>query len=398
MLTVPKPIDALIQQHLDDIFTACAVTVYQHGKPIMQAGWGYSDTPHDMYSVTHDETLFDLASVTKLFVETTLLAQVSAGRITLDTPLVEVFPEFDSAPRPIIGGKNPHTKADQPTAPHLVGQTVTSSDVTFRHLITHTSGLAPWMDVYNAAGAAPNPPTQIDPIPRDARWRKAQAYLARAPFVDAVGAEVHYSDLGLMLIGLSIERLTGQPLADAVRDAVTAPLGIADHVRYNPVRDGLPITQTVPTEPDPLWRKRRVWGDVHDENACGIGGVAGHAGLFGTSDAVAVFGEAWRTRDPRLSIDPALMDAAVVNQSGKVDAPYGYGWVLRIPEGSSAGTKFSMNSYGHTGFTGTSLWIDPEREIVASLMTNRVYMGREKVGITAFRQAFHDLLVDVLSS
>lgn len=392
-MTLPSNIETLVQAHLGQTFSACALTVIEGGEGRISAAWGYTDTPHDMYSVAPDETYFDLASVTKLFVETTLLTLISAGRATLDTRLVEVLPSFDGPPRPISGGKDPHTNTPLDTPAERVGQSVRPSDVTLRHLLTHQSGLAPWVDIYTAAGAAPAPPTTFDRIPRATRWRRATGALMRAPFVDAVGANVHYSDLGLMLIALVIEALTGDTLDGAVRAAVVEPLALAPYITYNPMTGGIPRTQIAPTEYDARWRGRRVWGEVHDENACGIGGVSGHAGLFGTAEAVARFGEAWRTRDPRLAIDPALMDAATSRQAGTDAAPYGLGWMLRSTGPSSAaGTRLSRRTYGHTGFTGTSLWIDPDRALTVALMTNRVYMGREHVGVQAFRAALHDLL------
>lgn len=388
---------AFVAPYLDDIFSACSVVVLQRGTLVLSGAWGRV-APSETDAPTTPETRFDLASVTKLFVESTLLSLLSeADGITLKTPLVEVLPAFDSPPRAIEGGKDPHTKVTLSVPPTLQGATVDVRRVQLWQLITHTSGLAAWMDVYNTAGAAPTPPDVPDPTPAQERWARAQAWLMRAPFIDHVGANVHYSDIGLMLVGAVIERLSGLPLSEAIQARVLAPLGIASDVAYNPYAAGVPLEAIAATEIDSTWRRRRVWGQVHDENACGLGGVAGHAGLFGTAAAVATFGEAWRTRDERLRIGRALMDAAVVNQSGTLENPYGYGWVLKSPQGSSAGDLFSADSFGHTGFTGTSLWIDPQRGLVVALLTNRVYMGREKAGIHEFRRAAHDWIAARLS-
>jgi serine-type D-Ala-D-Ala carboxypeptidase len=206
---------------------------------------------------------------------------------------------------------------------------------------------------------------------------------------------VRYSDLGLMLLGEACRRLHGaDDLAEVIAARVTRPLGLTSTV-FNPVTEhGIPRENIAPTELDPDWRGRRVWGEVHDENACGVGGVAGHAGLFSTARDVAMFGEAWLRRDPRLGIDPALMDDAVrvhVDDNGQ---RRGLGWVIRALEDSSASERFSENTYGHTGFTGTTLWIDPQRELVVSCLTNRVYPGRHKEGIHEFRRALHALLAE----
>ena len=161
---------------------------------------------------------------------------------------------------------------------------------------------------------------------------------------------------------------------------------------FNPVRNGVDRLSIAPTEFDAAWRGRRVWGEVHDENAGAVGGVAGHAGIVRHGGDVARFGQAWLIRDPRLRIDRALMDDAVRQQVAADGDRRGLGWMLRADADSSAGERFSADSYGHTGFTGTSLWIDPQRALVVALLTNRVYFGREREGIHDFRRAVHDTL------
>lgn len=385
-----KSLDQIVENACNDVFTACQLHIIHDGKTVFDASWGWIDPDNNRYAVTAT-SFFDFASVTKLFVETTFLALVSSNKIQLDDPVVSVLPEFGNTARPIVGGKDPHTNTPLPLAEHFVGKTVDPAMVTFRHLITHKSGLAPWTDVYNAVGDPPPLPTQTDSVGRVERWQIGLATLYDAPFVDHVGENVHYSDLGLLLIGAAIERLTGTSLDVAVQTHVTAPLNL-QHTTYNPMQNGIPRENIVPTEIDRRWRNRRVWGEVHDENACGVGGIAGHAGLFGTARDVAAFGEAWRTRDSRLGIDSALMDEATTGER------YGLGWRIHTGDDSPAGDVFSLASYGHTGFTGTSLWIDPERELVVALMTNRVYMGREKPGIHAFRRQMHDTIADFFDS
>src|SRR5262249_7168663 len=148
------------------------------------------------------------ASVTKLFTVTAFLAQVSAGKAALHDPLASVIPEFASqSPRPIDGGQDPHSKIHLPTPEHLEGKTVDPGLVTFWHLLTHTSGLPAWRDVFNAAGPAPVPPDQPDPLSRDERWSRAVKALCAYPFIDQPGARVVYSDIGLMLLGEAVVRL-----------------------------------------------------------------------------------------------------------------------------------------------------------------------------------------------
>ena len=263
-------LDKIIQAGLGDVFEACSVQVLHRGDEWLSGAWGVIDPDACAQPVTR-ETLFDLASVTKLFTVSAFLSLVGEGRVALDDPLVSVLPEFDGEPRPITGGKNPHTLEPNEPPGELAGQTVSPGEVTFRHLLTHTSGLAPWVDVYNAAGKPPSAPTIPGDLPRVTRWARAQAVLARAPFVDAVGANVHYSDLGLMLLAWAVERLGDYPLEQAIDERVTGPLGLK-RVTFNPLQHGYEREDTVATEYDTRWRERRVWGEVHDENACGLGG------------------------------------------------------------------------------------------------------------------------------
>jgi CubicO group peptidase (beta-lactamase class C family) len=382
--------------HLGRTFPVAALTVIHQGAVRLNAAWGWID-PETRSLPAQPDTLFDLASLTKLFTTSAFLAQVSAGCVRLDDPLVTIMPEFGvSGPRPLDGGQDPHTKAQLPTPEEVRGQSADPACVTFHHLLTHTSGLAPWRDVFNAAGPAPVPPGQRDPISRQTRWANALKALCGYPFVGQPGeGVVRYSDLGLMLLGEAVSRLHAAPgqLDTVLHALLFEPLGLESLV-YNPLLNGRERSAIAPTEDDPGWRRRRCWGEVHDENACGVGGVAGHAGLFGTARDVAALGQAWLSRDPRLKIDPALMRSATQEHAETGGMRRGLGWMLKAHEkgDSSAGDLFSSDSYGHTGFTGTSLWIDPRRGLVVACLTNRVYPGRGQEGIHAFRRALHDLI------
>lgn len=216
------------------------------------------------------------------------------------------------------------------------------------------------------------------------------------PFAGAIGETVRYTDIGIMLLGEAVARLQGCRLDQAVRELVLHPLGLSTFT-YNPLINGIRQDKIVPTEYDDHWRHRRAWGEVHDENACGVGGIAGHAGLFATAFDVARFGQAWLTGDERLAISRDLRATATRQQiSGQFRL--GLGWMLKADSDSSAGDRYSAESYGHTGFTGTSLWIDPARQLVCAVLTNRVYHGRDPDGIHAFRRAFHDLIVEAIDA
>lgn len=401
-------LEQVIRAHLGDTFPALALTVIKAGAVCLNAAWGWIDPDTREHPVQPD-SLFDLASVSKLFTTTAFLSLVSENRVRLDDPLVQVIPEFGaSGPRPLDGGQDPHTKILLPTPGAARHQTADPTRVTFYHLLTHTSGLAPWRDVFNAAGPAPLPPDRPDPIPRAERWNRALNALCHYPFVGQPGDHiVRYSDLGLMLLGEATTRLystspdssaiSAESLDEILRVRVFDPLHFAS-LTYNPLPNGRRRTTIAPTENDPGWRGRRCWGEVHDENACGVGGVAGHAGLFGTACDVAALGQAWLDSDPRLNIAPDLRQRAIREREETDGMRRGLGWMIKAYEDASAGDRFSPDSYGHTGFTGTSLWIDPARSLVVACLTNRVYPGREKLGIHAFRRAVHDTLVEAMES
>jgi serine-type D-Ala-D-Ala carboxypeptidase len=392
----------LIGPALGEVFPALSLAVIHRDAFVLEAAWGWID-PETRENPAQTGTLFDLASLTKLFTTTAFLSLVADGRATLDTTLVSVVPEFGAeSPRDIDGGQDPHTKTPLPVEGEFAGQRVDPARVTFRHLLTHTSGLAPWRAVYLAAGLPPPPPTQPDPQPRAERWARALEALCRYPFVGQPAGEkggiVRYSDLGLMLLGEAVSRLHGTPgdLEPVIQARVIAAVELP-HTLFNPVRNGFALDGIAPTEYDPAWRKRRVWGEVHDENAAGVGGVAGHAGLFAPARSVALFGRAWLYEPGVFGLSAELAAVATVEHALTGEQRRGLGWLLKSPLDSPAGQVFSAESYGHTGFTGTSLWIDPARELVVACLTNRVYPGREKPGIHAFRQALHDLLADELN-
>lgn len=388
-------LDQVIGSHLGDTFPALTVAVVKRSEMLLNAGWGWLDPDTQMLPV-ESNTLFDLASVSKLFTTTAFLTFVSAGKIMLDDVLADVIPEFAaSGPRSMDGGQDPHTKEMLPILDDVRGQTVDPRAVTLRQLVTHTSGLAPWRDVFNAAGS---PPDQRDPVSRIERWAKALQALCAYPFVGQPGeGVVRYSDLGLMLLGEAASRLHGTPgnLEAVVEARVCKPLALTQ-ITYNPLQQGYARQHIAPTEDDPGWRGRRCWGDVHDENASGVGGVAGHAGVFGTARDVAALGQAWLDRDARLGINPDLMASAVCEQAETAGMRRGLGWLLKSHSDSPAGDLVHSDAYGHTGFTGTSLWVDPSRQLVIAVLTNRVYPGREKPGIHAFRRAIHDAIVQIV--
>lgn len=383
----------------DQIFPAASLAIYHNDALIFNAGWGWID-PDTQEHPVNTETLFDLASVTKLYTTVAFLSLVSTGKVSLYTPVVEIIPEFGKInPRPIDGGQDPYSKARMPVDEEFAGQSVDVTKITCWHLLTHTSGLPPWRDVYNIA-EAPKPPTEEDTLTRIERWSLALDRLCTYPFVGQPDTGVRYSDIGLMLLGEVVSRVYGSAgnLDTALIEHLLQPLTF-EYTTYRPLNFIFYREDIAPTEFDATWRKRRAWGEVHDENACGVGGVAGHAGLFAPAEEVAILGNAWLNHaEAEFGIDPELAAATVELQAQTGAEVRGLGWMLKSAKNSSAGDLFSPKSYGHTGFTGTSLWIDPDENLVVALLTNRVYPGREKIGIHALRRDIHDMIHQAVTS
>jgi CubicO group peptidase (beta-lactamase class C family) len=182
-----------------------------------------------------------------------------------------------------------------------------------------------------------------------------------------------------------------------VHQAVLRPLGLK-HTTYNPLAHNVLAEHIVPTE-FCAWRERRCVGEVHDENAASLGGVAGHAGLFSTAYEVAVLGQTYLNRGSygaARMLSPKTVAEMTCVQVNLDDNPRGLGWLRRSQGWSSSGRRFGPRSYGHTGFTGTSLWVDPDRALVVALLTNRVYYGRDPAGIADFRPRLHDAVVEAI--
>ena len=302
------------------------------------------------------DTIYDAASLTKPVVTTTLIAMlVQAGRLQLDAPVAMYLPEWAAGPNPEWRRK-----------------------VTLRHLLTHTSGLPAHEDYFQTANGKHEVPAKIFAEP-----------LAYDP-----GTKSEYSDLGFILLGEIVERVTGKALDRLAHERIFAPLGMSDSM-FNPAKSlGARIA---PTENDTAFRKRLVRGEVHDENAWAMGGVAGHAGLFSTAADLAAFCQ--MLLNGGIYGHQRILRRGVIEQfTAREPLAAGtraLGWSAPT-EGSSSGRYFSSHSYGHTGFTGTSIWVDPERELFVIVLTNRIHPTRLNEKIQQVRPALHDAVVEAL--
>jgi CubicO group peptidase (beta-lactamase class C family) len=295
---------------------------------------------------------------------------VDAGRVWLETPIVDILPEFGGT-RPIRPYEHPLNPGEMVEVVPATDAQVDANTITFRHLLTHSSGLPAWINLRRGAD-----------IP-------ARLHMCfTTPFAYPPGSTVVYSDVGLILLGEAIARLTDRPLDSAIKRLVALPLDLS--IRYGPLRDA---TGQVPPTEFCQWRGRRIVGEVHDENAATLDGVAGHAGLFGTAADVAALAQRYLAKGGGF-ISPRLAEEATRAQV----QDRGLGWMMRSPEGSSSGRYFSAGSYGHTGFVGNSVWVDPVRALIVVALTNNVFFGRDKAHILAFRPALHDAVIEALGS
>ncbi len=299
------------------------------------------------------ETVWDLASLTKVIGTTSAMMQlVSQRKVVLDSPVVRYLPEW--------------------TAPG-------AQRITVRHLLTHSGGLPAWRPLYKEAVS-----------PEDA----LRTLYATAPDT-APGVRFLYSDLGFILLGKLVEHVSGEPLAQYDTAHVFGPLGMRD-TRYLPPTQWL--SRIAPTEIDP-WRQRHLRGEVHDENAAMLGGVSGHAGLFSTGRDLARFARMYLgfgTLDDRRIVDSAtialfthVQDTAVSRRALGWETPTG---------GNSSGHMMTARAFGHTGFTGTSLWMDPGTGVFVLLLTNRVNPTRENRKISGVRVELADVVAGVVAA
>jgi len=296
----------------------------------------------------HADTMYDLASLTKVVVTTTMaMILVDEGKLDINKPVSAFLPEFHG------GAKD---------------------KVTVWHLLTHSSGIDWWAPLYK-------------------ELKGKDAYVRRILGMDLVyepGTKSVYSDLGVILLGEILERVAGQDLESFARARVLGPLGMKD-TTYRPGPELLP--RIAPTENDP-WRGHVLRGEVHDENAAALGGVAPHAGLFSTASDLARFAQ--MLLDGGVFEHQRIVSRETVERftrrAGVPNSSRALGWDTPS-ENSSAGSLFGPRSFGHTGFTGTSMWMDPDRNLFVILLTNRVHPTRENNAIREVRRAVADAVV-----
>ncbi len=318
------------------------------------------------------DTIFDLASLTKpIATSSALICLVHEGAVALDDPVAKHLPSFAERDK---------------------------EAVTVRQLLCHASGLKPWRPFHEAYLEKERKTGERLLATPAAREGIVERTL-RSGLVHEPGTAAVYGDLDFIALGALVEAVARQPLDDFCAERIFGPLGMRDtgFVRLADGRSPLPEPQrrrVAATENCP-WRGRVLWGEVHDPNAWAMGGVAGHAGLFSTADDVMSFAlallDAWHGRGDALPRE--TLREFTRRQQLPPGSDWALGWDTPTRGTSSSGQHFGERSIGHLGFTGTSLWIDLERELVVVLLTNRVHLVAKKSRFE-LRAEIHDLVFD----
>ena len=332
------------------VFPGASVAITHRGSLVAHYGFGHY-TYEKKARAVEAESIFDIASLTKV-VATTAMAMLlyERGVLDLDSYVIGPLPEFAIA----------DDRRDQ---------------VTFRMLLAHSSGLPAWVPLYKKAKNRAN---------------MLQA-AAEIPFAADPGSRAEYSDIGFILLGEALEQLSGSPLDSFCALDVFKRLEM-ELTCFKP--DKKLKAQIVPSANGQEIRNRVIQGEVHDENAFVMGGVAGHAGLFSTAGDLAKFSHCLLRGGA-----PVFKQETVELFTRRQESPAGtsraLGWDTPSKP-SQSGQYFYPGSYGHLGYTGTSLWIDPERELSVTLLTNRTWPDSKNQAIKELRPRFHDAVIEAI--
>lgn len=342
-------------------FPAASVAVTHRGRLVARKAFGrftYGATSAPEPAVTTD-TPFDLASVTKVAATATMaMILYERGVLDLEAPIAGVIPEFVSGLRMSSGDRNLHRRK-----------------ITFHMLLAHCSGMPAYEKLF---------------LKNRTRDKLLDAVFATALIADP-GTRTEYSDIGFIILATALERLAGEGLDRFCQREIFGPLGMA-YTTFNP--PSATRLRIPPTQNDLIFRKRIIQGEVQDENASVLGGVAGHAGLFSTAEDLARFAHAMLNGGR-----PILRPETVALFTRREIEPAGTSRTLGWDTPSSpsqSGKYFRPLSFGHLGYTGTSLWIDPVRQLSITLLTNRTWPDCSNQAIKQVRPAFHDAVVEAL--
>ena len=350
-------------------FPSAVYLISEKGRSVFADALGHAVI--DPYRITASlDTIYDLASLTKPLITGMLCAQLfEKGELTLDSAVAHYLPEFERTDRQMI---------------------------TVRQLLTHTSGLPAWRPLYVLA---------------EGKRERALGIVANEALEYKPGTRVVYSDLGFIVLGFLLERLTGIKLAKLVQTEIIEPLQL-QHTFFNPelaLQTGIAACETgnayeretarsSGAENYPSWREQVIWGEVHDGNSYFLGGVAGHAGLFSTANETLRLATQFLAHQSELLNADTCTELFTRNMTEGLEEARSIAWQLAQSPESAAGAMLPADSFGHSGFTGTSCWIDPHHQRVFILLTNRTHArSLPFVNINSVRREFHSLAAAALT-
>ena len=362
-------ISNLLEEHIRaGDFPSAVYLVAEDGRVVFTGALGHSAV--EPYRVTNKlDTIYDLASMTKPLVTGLLCARrIELGELTLDSSVSHYLPEFDRTDKSMI---------------------------TIRELLTHTAGLPAWRPLYLLAEDEPE---------------RAAGAIAALDLEYKPGTRVVYSDLGFIALGILLARMTGHQLADMARSEIFEPLNLKQTF-FNPeeaLQTGIAACETGNAyERDMIQqsgagayansRQRLIWGEVHDGNAYFLGGAAGHAGLFSSAPDTFILAQQFLPESSKL-LTAQTCALFRTNMTPGLEEARSLAWQLAETSESTAGLDLARDSFGHNGFTGTSVWIDPEQRRVFILLTNRTHARQLPfANINGVRRRFNSLAVAALA-
>jgi CubicO group peptidase (beta-lactamase class C family) len=370
MISRNEQLSSFLAEHIEARdFPSAVYLVAQQGEATFADALGQSVVnPYRINSQL--DTIYDLASLTKPLITGMLCARrIEAGELTPDSSVSHYLPEFDRPDK------------------HMI---------TVRELLTHTSGLPPWRPLYILAEGEPE---------------RTLGVIANLDLEYKPGTQVVYSDLGFITLGFLLERMTGQRFAEIARHEIFQRLNL-QRTFFNPeaaLQTGIAACETGNAYEQNMsnetkageyhnWRQAVIWGEVHDGNAYFLGGSAGHAGLFSTARETLELADQFLARQTTL-LKPETCSLFRTNMTVGLEEARSIGWQLAATKDSTAGPDLPSDSFGHTGFTGTSCWLDPQQERVFILLTNRTHArALPLANINSVRRQFHSRAVAALDS
>jgi CubicO group peptidase (beta-lactamase class C family) len=370
MISRNEQLSSFLTEHIQaGDFPSAVYLVAQRGEAVFADALGQSVV--NPYRIdTQLDTIYDLASLTKPLITGMLCARrIEAGELTPDSSVSHYLPEFDRPDK------------------HMI---------TVRELLTHTSGLPAWRPLYILAENEPE---------------RTLGVIANLDLEYKPGSRVVYSDLGFITLGFLLERMTGQRFAEIARHEIFQRLNL-QRTFFNPeaaLQTGIAACETGNAYEQNTsnetkageyhnWRQAVIWGEVHDGNAYFLGGSAGHAGLFSTARETLELADQFLARQTIL-LKPETCSLFRTNMTVGLEEARSIGWQLAATKDSTAGPDLPSDSFGHTGFTGTSCWLDPREERVFILLTNRTHArALPFANINSVRRQFHSLAIAALDS